>query len=74
MSVLVTAWHEMLLILRGPGQQSYCLMPDLVAALDAGDAAAVYAFKQVRLGCSVALLLHALLDLACSAAIHQQAC
>jgi hypothetical protein len=54
MSVLVTAWHEMLLILRGPGQQSYCLMPDLVAALEAGDAAAVYAFKQVRLLCCTA--------------------
>jgi len=47
MSVLVSAWHEMVVNLRGMRQQLYVLMPDLVGAVQAGDRAAAYAFKQV---------------------------
>lgn len=50
MAVLVSAWHELLVSLRGTQQQLYVLMPDLLAAMDAGDRAAAYAFKQVGLG------------------------
>lgn len=47
MSELVSAWREVLVNLRGLRQQLYCLMPDLVGALQAGNGPAAYAFKQV---------------------------
>lgn len=47
MAVLVSAWHELLVGFTGAGQQLYGLMPDLLAAVQAGDTAAAYAFKQV---------------------------
>jgi hypothetical protein len=54
MAVLVSAWHELLVGFTGAGQQLYGLLPDLLAAVQAGDTAAAYAFKQVRYVSSLA--------------------
>jgi hypothetical protein len=54
LSALVTAWQELVVMLHNMRLKGlYCLLPDLVGAVEAGDADAAYAFKNVSVLCRV---------------------